>query len=401
MKIAILTCGILPVPAVQGGAVENLIDFYLEYNDRKKLHDITVYSPWDERAEKHPALSSDINHYIFIDVTSRKARITRRLYRFLHNNEYYNYFIEYYFEKIYSILKHQQYDCILLENCPGYAYKLSQRGYQNLILHLHNELLHSNSRYHDIIFNSLIKILTVSDYIKGRVATIQPSDKIRTIHNGIDLNNFTIKKSNTINRKDVGFYDDDFVMVYSGRINKEKGVSELIDAMLQLKDYPNIKLMVIGGSFFGNTNNEDEFILQLKEKAKTIQDKIVFTGFVPYEKMPDYLQIADIAIIPSIWNDPFPTTELEAQAMGLPIITTRRGGIPEEVSEDNAILLETDECIVENLAAAIINLYEHPEKREKMAAVSQERAKLFSKEAFAEKFLAAIEGGFNKIPSAT
>ncbi len=391
MKIAILTCGILPVPAVQGGAVENLIDFYLEYNDRKKLHDITVYSPWDERAEKHPALSSDINHYIFIDVTSRKARITRRLYRFLHNNEYYNYFIEYYFEKIYSILKHQQYDCILLENCPGYAYKLSLRGYNNLVLHLHNELLHSTSRYHDMIFNGLNKILTVSDYIKGRVATIQPSDKIRTIHNGIDLNNFTIKKSNTINRKDVGFYDDDFVMVYSGRINKEKGVSELIDAMLQLKDYPNIKLMVIGGSFFGNTNNEDEFILQLKEKAKTIQDKIVFTGFVPYEKMPDYLQIADIAIIPSIWNDPFPTTELEAQAMGLPIITTRRGGIPEEVSEDNAILLETDEHLIANLTSAILDLYHHPEKREQMAKASIKRARLFDKETFARNFFEALE----------
>ena len=44
MKIAILTSGILPVPAVQGGAVENFLDFFLEYNDQQKLHDITVYS---------------------------------------------------------------------------------------------------------------------------------------------------------------------------------------------------------------------------------------------------------------------------------------------------------------------------------------------------------------------
>ena len=43
MKIAILTSGILPVPAVLGGAVENLIDFYLEYNERHQLHDITIY----------------------------------------------------------------------------------------------------------------------------------------------------------------------------------------------------------------------------------------------------------------------------------------------------------------------------------------------------------------------
>ena len=73
MKIAILTCGILPIPAVQGGAVENLIDFYLEYNNQKRLHDITIYSPWDKKAKNHPALSSDVNHYIYINDKSLKA----------------------------------------------------------------------------------------------------------------------------------------------------------------------------------------------------------------------------------------------------------------------------------------------------------------------------------------
>lgn len=391
MKLAILTCGMLPIPAVQGGAVENLIDFYLEFNDLHRLHDITVYSPWDAKVEKHPALSSQVNHYVYIDVTSLKARIGRKLYGYFHSHEYYNYFIEYYFEEVYSCLKKRDFDYIILENCPGYAYKLSQRGYQNLVLHLHNELLHSNSRYHDIIFNSLTKILTVSDYIKERVSTIQSSNKIQTIYNGIDLIKFCPKVNSSVNRKTLGYSKDDFVMIYSGRINKEKGVSELIDAMLLLKDSPQIKLMIIGGSFFGNTNNEDYFIRSLKEKAKIIKDQIVFTGFIPYEMMPDYLQLADIAVIPSIWNDPFPTTELEAQAMGLPIITTVRGGIPEEVSEENAILLETDEHIVKKLASAILDLYEHPEKREKMAAASLERAKLFDKETFAKNFFQAIE----------
>ena len=391
MKIAVLTCGILPIPAVQGGAVENLIDFYLEYNNQKRLHDITIYSPWDKKAKDHPALSSDVNHYIYIDDKSLKARIARRIYKCFHSNEYYNHYIEYYFEKVYSNLKKRDIDIVILENCPGYAYKLSQRGYHNLVLHLHNELLHSNSRYHDIIFNSLTKILTVSDYIKNRVATIQPSNKIHTLHNGIDLNSFTIKKPCTISRKSIDFSEEDLVMVYSGRINQEKGVSELIDAMLLLKDIPQIKLMIIGGTFFGNTNYDDDFIHSIKEKAKEIKDRIIFTGFIPYEKMPDYLQLADLAVIPSIWNDPFPTTELEAQAMGLPIITTRRGGIPEEVSETNAILLETDERFVENLASAILDLYKHPEKRQEMATASHERAKLFDKETFAKNFFNAIE----------
>lgn len=391
MKLAILTCGMLPIPAVQGGAVENLIDFYLEYNNINKLHDITVYSPWDSRIANHPALRSDVNHYKFIDVTSLKSRIARRLYSCCHHEEYYNYFIEYYFEKVYADLQKSDFDLLILENCVGFTYKLSKRKYRNLVLHLHNELLHSQSRYHDVIFDSLTKILTVSDYIKSRVSSIQLSPKIQTIHNGIDLSKFKKKKNSFINRKEMGFSENDFVMVYSGRINKEKGVSELIDAMLFLIEYPTIKLMIIGGSFFGNTNHDDAFICSLKEKTNTIKDRIIFTGYIPYENIPDYLQLADIAVIPSIWNDPFPTTELEAQSMGLPIITTRRGGIPEEVSEENAILLEIDEHFVPNLASAILDLYEHPDKREKMSLAGLERAKLFDKENYSKNFFAALE----------
>lgn len=390
MKIAILTCGILPIPAVQGGAVENLIDFYLEYNDRNKLHDITVYSPWDPKTAETTALRSDVNHYIYINVTSLWSRTRRWLYGRCHSGEYYNHFIEYYFERIYADLRRCNYDIIILENCPGYAYKLSQRGYTNLTLHLHNELLHSESRHHDTIFGSLTKILTVSDYIKERVSSIQPSGKIQTVHNGIDLTRFSPKASPVVSRKEMGFSADDFVMIYSGRINREKGVAELIDAMLLLKDTPKIKLMIIGGTFFGNAGDEDEFVRSLKERAKPIEDRITFTGFIPYDRMPHYLQLADIAVIPSIWNDPFPTTELEAQAMGLPIVTTRRGGIPEEVTEDNAVLLDTDDHLVDNLAAAILDLYEHPEKRKQMAAASLNRAKLFDKDTFARNFFAAI-----------
>lgn len=391
MKLGILTCGMLPIPAVQGGAVENLIDFYLEYNNKHRQHNITIYSPWDTKINHHPALLSDVNHYTFIDVTSLKARIARKLRSFFHSNEYYNYFIEYYFEKVYADLKKQDFDYIILENCDGYAYKLSQRGYKNIILHTHNERRKSRSMYDTIIYNSITKILTVSDFIKERFSAFYPVEKIKTIHNGIDLKNFSRKDVSPVSRQQIGFTDDDYVIVYSGRINKEKGVSELIDAMLMLKDIPNIKLMIIGGTFFGNTDNDDEFVCSLKNKANSIEHKIIFTGFISYNDMADYLQIADIAVIPSIWDDPFPTTELEAQAMGLPIITTVRGGIPEEVSEYNAILLETDENFVKNLANAIVHLYEHPEKRKQMAAAGIERAKLFDKETYAKNFFNALE----------
>ena len=188
----------------------------------------------------------------------------------------------------------------------------------------------------------------------------------------------------------MGLSEDDFVMFFSGRLNKDKGVSELIDAMLILQEIPNIKLVIIGSPFFGNVANEDNFVRGLKQKSKDIQDRIVFTGFIPNSQLPQYLKISDIAVIPSLWDDPCPNTVLEAQAMGLPIITTRRGGIPEEVTEKNAILLETDENFVNNLATAILDLYEHPEKRHQMASVALKRANLFSKENYIKNFFNAI-----------
>ena len=390
MRIAILTSGILPVPAVQGGAVENLTDFYLEYNDQHRLHDITIYSIWHPDVKIHPALKSEVNHYKYIKVNSWWSKAKKWLYYKKHGEEYYHYNIEYYLHKAIKDIRHQQYDMIIMENRPGYALKIKDITTAKLVYHLHNEKLDKHTPNGQKIYNAATLILTVSDYIKRCVQTINPQDnKTRTIPNGINLSAFNINAKR--NRSALGFNDNDFVLVFSGRVNRDKGIMELIESILHLKEHDHIKLMVLGSTFYANATNFDTFTTELKEKAESLKERIFFTGFIPYSKMPDYLKIADVAVIPSVWNDPFPTTVLEAQAMGLPIITTRRGGIPEEVTENNAILLDTDENFVDNLAAAILDLYQHPEKRKQMSKASLERSKLFDKETYAKNFFAALE----------
>jgi len=393
MKIAILTSGILPVPAVQGGAVENLIDFYLEYNQQHRLHDITVYSVWHPDVEKNPAVTSDVNHYYYINTSCFGAKVFRRVHKLLHSNEYYNYFIEYFFEQVYKHLRKENYEYIVLENRPGYACKLCQRGISNLILHLHNDLLNSTSLHAMDIYQHLNKVITVSDYIKQRVETIptQTDNKTITVYNGINLQNFTRRENPIINREKLGFRETDFVLVFSGRLNKDKGIDKLIEAMLLLTDLPNIKLMILGSTFFGNASNEDSFVCSLKEKALAIKERIVFTGFVPYQNMPDYLQLADIAIVPSVWDDPFPTTILEAQAMGLPTIATNRGGIPEEVTDKSAIIVPTEQNFVEGLANAIRRLFNTPKERSDMVIAAKHNAVKYNRERFARDFFNALE----------
>lgn len=391
MKIAILTSGILPIPAVQGGAVENLTDFYLEYNNQHRLHDITIYSVWHPDVERHPALQSTVNHYVYIKVTGLWAKLKKKWYQLTHHEEYYHYTIEFYLQEAIKDISRRSYDIILIENRPAYALKLKEVSNAKLVYHLHNEKLDSKSEKALDIYNAATCIITVSDYIKSRVLTINHYDeKTTTVYNGIDLHAFS-SCNHSINRNSIGLQEDDFVMVFSGRVTAEKGIMQLIEAMTLLQDLPRIKLLVIGSSFYANDDNENSFAKALREKAAHLSDRIIFTGFIPYAQMPIYLQMADIAVIPSIWNDPFPTTVLEAQAMGLPIISTQRGGIPEEVTEESAILLDTNENFVDNLATAIRYLYQHPEKRKTIGQAGLMRSKYFDKERFAKDFFKAIQ----------
>ena len=184
------------------------------------------------------------------------------------------------------------------------------------------------------------------------------------------MEHFSKDQYNHVSRLRLGIKEDDFVIIYSGRINSDKGISELIDALILLKENTQIKLLVVGSPFFDGTT-DDEFTTNLKTKAAIIKDHIVFTGFIPYFEMPSYLNMADIAVIPSIWDDPFPTTVLEAQAMALPLIVTNRGGIPEEIGTDNAIIVPTGTQFVQELSQAILQLFNNPKQRAAMGTSSR------------------------------
>jgi glycosyltransferase involved in cell wall biosynthesis len=217
-----------------------------------------------------------------------------------------------------------------------------------------------------------------------------PADaKCITVHNGIDLKPY--ETGTPVSRESLGFAEDDFVLAFSGRLTPEKGIMELIEAMLLLRDQPNIKLLVMGSSFYENADKDNPFIYELKARAQQLGDRIRFTGYIKHELIPNYLAAADTAVIPSTWQEPFGLTVVEAMAAGLPIITTDRGGIPEIVSKDNAIMVPvcSDFCGV--LAKAILSIYLHKEERKYMGQASRLLAKKFSKEIYAEQYFQAID----------
>lgn len=379
MKIAILTSGILPVPAVLGGAVENLIDYYIEYNNQEKLHDITVYSIAPPRSS---SIADTANtHYHYIDITSFWGRLKRHIYVRTHSSTYYDPYIEYFLHESIKDIARKEYDIIILENRPGYAIPVSKVSKAKIIIHLHNDLLNKDSKNAKEICQVCHKVITVSDYIKGRVETIGSNIPITTVHNGIDLERFY--HATPIDRKTLGFKEDDFIVVYSGRLIKEKGIEELIDAFNQLKDYPQIKLLILGGSFYGLSAN-NPFLDTLKKKSENIKDSIVFKGFIPYEQLPRYLKVGDVAVVPSMWEEPFGLTCIEAMAAGLPLITTNSGGIP-EICKGTAHIIDKKE--VNNLFYLhILSLYKDIPSQNKLYKIEK-----FDKNFYAQSFLNSIK----------
>ena len=97
-----------------------------------------------------------------------------------------------------------------------------------------------------------------------------------------------------------------------------------------------------------------------------MKDRIIFTGFVPNKELYKIHNISDIAVIPSIFEEPFGLTVIEAMASGLPLITSDAGAIPDIVDDSNAIIVKREDDFVNNLSIALDKLSSDKTLREKM-----------------------------------
>ena len=386
MKIAILTSGILPVPAVQGGAAENLIDYYLAYNDRSHLHDMTVYSVYHPAVEKHPALRSQANHYIYIKRYDWVSRLKAKIYGLIHKNEYYHYQLEYFFEQAYKALCRQSFDLIILENRPGYALKLRQRLTTPIVSHLHTDLINPQTAQVEAIIKSTNGFIGVSEYIRAQILSVGIPTKAFVVYNGLDEQKFRPQAYSAVTREALGFSETDFVVIYTGRIVPKKGVKELVQAVRLLTDQPDIKLLVVGGDNYADSVSSNPYLDELHEMGRKMGEKVRFTGFVRYEQLPAYLSLANVAVVPSCINEALGMTCIEACAMGLPVIATNDGGIPETLVGQKHILVDKDRNLPQQLADAILQI-----KDNYAVFTGNHFSPRFSKETYSETFFKAIE----------
>jgi glycosyltransferase involved in cell wall biosynthesis len=141
-----------------------------------------------------------------------------------------------------------------------------------------------------------------------------------------DTEKFTIKNFSE-NRS------EKIVILYCGRLNKVKGLDLLLKGFSEfLKTHKNAKLIIVGE---GQERNN----LQSLAKELQISPKVVFLGFVDYDRLPKIHQMADIFVMTS-FREGLSVSLLEAMASGLAIVSTDNAGAKEVIVEGyNGILL--------------------------------------------------------------
>lgn len=363
-KIALITPGVLPLPAVKGGAVETLIDGFLK-NKNNDL-EIDVFSIYDKKIEN---FKSDYKRVKFIYYKGNiLLTLADRIISFLahiflknknmvtFNNLSKRYF---YLRSIKRRLIKENYDLVILENhcaelIPFKNKKIYNKYFKKVIYHSHNKPAHYKPflKY----FNVINTFYSVSDSLtkkwKEEMKPFNVDVRFETLLNGVDTTIFKPLKKTVKNRFNLDTKKK--TILFAGRMTKDKGIFEVIDAFKML-NFNKYQLLIVGDLFYDTKvkNNEQNLIYQ---KIKSLGSNCKFIGFVPHCEMPFVYNAADIIVLPSTGYDSAPLALLEAICSCKPIISTNNGGIPEYSKNKGVLLLDLNPELSKNIYKMILKL---------------------------------------------
>lgn len=241
-------------------------------------------------------------------------------------------------------------------------------------------------------FDSLIGVSTKArNYFKQK--SMLPEMPSVIVPNAIDETKFNhahlTKDECKKIRESYGIKDDEVLMLFLGRIAEEKRVFELL-TICQNVINKNEKCKVL---FVGDGLAFED----MKKKAKNEVEagKIIFTGFIEWEKVHQFYESADMFITASL-SEMHSMTILEAELSSLPIIVRKDESYFDSVIEGvNGYLCDTDQEMEER----ILELANDKEKRQAFAKASVEHTKKFSMENHIKRTLFVYEEVLKAYPN--
>ena len=395
MKIAIICSQGFPVPAVKGGAIETLVEIICKENEIYRELDIDVYSIYDDdaiessKSYKNSKFIYSCKNKKYMSVKNKFVSLFRKIFKININYAY----AEEITKKI-----NDNYNKVIIEGDASLILPISKKvNKKKLYFHIHHNPLSTNHAEFRKEISSVNKVITVSNFISRGInkCMSQEKENVQTtvLRNCTDVKEFNVnnyKQERNKLRDKYNIKDNELVIMFTGRPVPQKGIKELLIAFKKLcNKYNNVKLVIVGNSGFGKEIKTD-FDNQLEEIAESIKDKVVFTGFIHNSKMPQIHAMADIAVIPSIYDDPAPLVVMECMASGLAVITTDSGGIPEYVGENNCVSIIRDENIIINLEEALEKLVIDERYRKTLGENAHNYAQQFNLKRFYYDFIDVI-----------
>ncbi|HTW95018.1 MAG TPA: glycosyltransferase family 4 protein [Tepidisphaeraceae bacterium] len=224
---------------------------------------------------------------------------------------------------------------IFVHNEPSAVEALARRcPNAKICLWAHNELFQTyTARQVKRVLDLCHRVICCSNFIaRGIVQRVGESAKIVTVLNGVSTERF--------NPPDRSKPNNPPVILFIGRMVPEKGPDLLVKAAPLLKRQGvQFRLRMVGSKNFSAADSLTPFETALRRLALPLQDIVEFRPFQPRQTIPAEFHSADLLCVPSNWDDPCPLTVLEGRASGLPIVASRRGGIP-EAAGDSAIYFD-------------------------------------------------------------
>lgn len=215
-------------------------------------------------------------------------------------------------------------------------------------------------------------ILTISQFSKKEIISLYkvPENKVSVIYPGYDKESYHTK----INPHRVDAVKEKFsikgeYLLYVGTLQPRKNLVKLVEGFSRIKN-KKIKL-VIGGKKGWLYDQLFTRVTQLK-----LEDRVIFTGFVPTEDLPALIRGAKAYILPSLYEG-FGMPPIEAQACGVPVIVSRTSSLPEVVGESGIYIENPLE--VKSITTAIDNFFNLTETQlENCIELGKQNIKRFS-----------------------
>jgi glycosyltransferase involved in cell wall biosynthesis len=268
-----------------------------------------------------------------------------------------------------GVIRDEQAALVEIHNRPNMLRYIAPRVSCKMALHLHNDpqemqytrtaserskLLH----YTDAVY-------CVSGYVRNRFLEgldDNAQTKVHVVHNGIEIPASLPAKEK--------------IIVFAGRMTEGKGALLLAEALrIALPQLPDWRAALIGSRRHSASQALTPHEKSIAAALQPIASQTELPGFMEHTQVLAYFARAAVAVIPSVWQEPFGRTAIEAMASGCAVISSGRGGL-REVTQDAAMTL--DNLTVQALADAVLVLASDSQMREQLQCKARERAMYFA-----------------------